>query len=1048
MKIPKLYLPVLLFAAGLVSTANGQVQYRIDSFAGRAGIGDGGPATQALLATPAAIAPDSLGGFYIADTLHFRTRYVNAAGNISTVVDQATARPALGIFNYAVALALDSEGRLNFVDSASCVVVRREQNGSLKVIAGTVGVCSFGGDGGLATAASLNFPQGLAFAPNGALYVSDFSNNRIRKIDPTSGVITTVAGNGANTFGGEGVAAIGSTILRPAGIVVDSNNRIFVVETGYLRVRMIAANGLISTVAGTGISGNTGDGGAATSARFMSPAWIALDAGRNVLYVSDGVANRVRAIDLGGNTIGHKAGITFSSGITFATSFSGDGGAASSAGLANPAGLAVDPTGNLLIADTRNSRIRRVGINGTIQTVAGRWPSVVEGTLATTADLDNRGNNQSGNSLASDANGSLYIADRNLLTVRRVDKDGLITTVAGLPIDKTPANNSYGNTAGDGANAKLAKFGQLNAIALDTTGNLFIADGTSLRRVDSASGIINKIATLPGGTTGLRIDSVNRLAYLAADNQVLYRIDLNAASPTAQRIAGTIGTSGFSGDGELASSALLNFPQDVDIDSQGRVLIADFSNGRLRRISADGRISTIAGNGTSSPTGAALLTPANALAAGIGPQSLAIDPGGNIFLTEFLPVIRMLDAGTGQIRSIAGTGARGTAAEGIAASAATIDNIDSIAAGANGSIFILGEEDRVRILRPITVSSVQVNAGNGQSGAVNTLLPTAISVRVLSGQIALPGIPVEFKITSGSATFSASSALSDTSGIASTQVTMGAFTGPIVITATVTGLTPATFNLTATAAVNPNRPVLRLAATAGAYGGSTVIAPGSWVEIYGTNLSATSREWSGADFVGDQAPTTLDGVRVSIGGKAAFVWYISPGQLNVNIPDGIATGDALVVTTALGSSDPYPITVAARTPAILAPPTFLVGGVQYAAALFPDQVFVGRSNLIAGVAFRPAKPGDTITLYGVGLGATVPAHPAGKVVGISAILPNPVVTIGGANAAVSFAGLVTGAIGLYQFNVVVPNILPGDATLTVQVGGVPSLQNLKITVAN
>ncbi|MEO5925185.1 MAG: IPT/TIG domain-containing protein [Bryobacteraceae bacterium] len=1044
-----------LFTLALIAVgmpfAQGQAGYRIDNFAGTSAIGDGGPAAQALLSGPRGIAVDTRGGYYITDALQFRVRYVDSAGNISTVVDRDSAALSEATTHYQIgnigAIAVDAQNRVYFTDDVTCVVVRRESSGSLSVVAGIVDNCGFGGDGGQATLAKLNIPTGLTFTASGALLIGDTWNHRIRKVDLTTGVITTFAGNGAGTFGANGGLAVNTPLSYP-GALVDFDGSILVVEGGFQRIRVIYPNLTISNVAGTGALGNTGDGGLAPAATFRSLSGLAIDRTRLILYVGDSSANRVRAIALVvTNPINAFAGLNIN-GTPFANSFSGDGGQATQAGLGEPQGLAVDAAGNVLIADSRNNRIRSVQAGGVIRTVAGRWPVVTDGTPAVSAELDHHTFGSVGDSLALDFTGGLYIADRRMLTVRRVDSNGTISTYAGLPINLTPANNAYGFSSGDGASAKLAKFGAVDAIASDTAGNLYVADGASLRRV-SSSGTITKLATLPGVVYGMRVDSANRFLYFTlGDTHTVYKVDLTASTPAPTLVAGAVGTSGFSGDGGPATAALLSFPAAVALDAQGNVLVGDFSNFRLRRIAADGRISTVAGTGTNRPSGTALLTPGAALSTAIGPAGIAVDPNGNIILAEFRPVIRILDSVTGIIRPIAGTAVAGSSGDGGPARAATLQTVDSVVVDPAGVIYIRDGSARVRVLRPIVASALQLNGGDSQSGLISTTLATPLSVRVVSGAASVPGATVDFKVTSGAATLSALSAVSDANGVASTTVTLGATAGPIVVTASAGSLTPVTFRLTATATSgNPNRPLLSGSiATAGAYGAGTVLAPGTWIEIYGTKLSATTREWGGADFTGDRAPTSLDGVSVSIGGKPAFVWYISPTQLNVQAPDGIATGDALVVTTAQGVSDPYVITAAARTPSMLAPPSFKVNGVQYVAALFSDRAFAGRENLIAGVAFRPAKPGDTLVIYGVGLGATEPASPAGKVVAGTANLPNVVVQIGGVSANVTFAGLVASSVGLYQVNVVVPNIPAGDVPLTVRVAGTAGAQNLTLTI--
>jgi uncharacterized protein (TIGR03437 family) len=237
-------------------------------------------------------------------------------------------------------------------------------------------------------------------------------------------------------------------------------------------------------------------------------------------------------------------------------------------------------------------------------------------------------------------------------------------------------------------------------------------------------------------------------------------------------------------------------------------------------------------------------------------------------------------------------------------------------------------------------------------------------------------------------------------------------------------------------------------ATAAAFGGSKTIAPGTWIEIYGQNLAPDARQWAGADFVGTNAPTSLDGVKVTIGGQPAFVGYISAGQVNVQAPSGLASGQQPVVvsTTAGGSSAAYPVTVAATQPGVLAPATFMVSGKQYVAALFSDGVtFALPPNTLPGVPSRYAKPGDTITVYGLGFGPATPNTPPGQVTPPqSNMLTTPLtVSFSGTAGTLSYEGLAPSLVGVYQFNIVVPNVANNDfEPLTFTFGGAPIAQTV------
>jgi uncharacterized protein (TIGR03437 family) len=234
---------------------------------------------------------------------------------------------------------------------------------------------------------------------------------------------------------------------------------------------------------------------------------------------------------------------------------------------------------------------------------------------------------------------------------------------------------------------------------------------------------------------------------------------------------------------------------------------------------------------------------------------------------------------------------------------------------------------------------------------------------------------------------------------------------------------------------------------ASSFGGGFNIASGTWMEIYGEKLSPTSRQWAGSDFNGDQAPNSLDNVKVLINNKQAYIDVISPGQINAQVPDGIGTGNVSIqVVSPNGTSDPVVVSAADRSPALLAPPSFTANGKLYAAGVFADGAFVGAPNLIPGATFRPAHAGDRVILYGIGFGAGSPVVPAGVIARQATSLPNITVTVGAANATVEYAGEAGGFVGLFQLNIVIPSGVSGDALLSVSVNGVPLQQVLFLTI--
>jgi uncharacterized protein (TIGR03437 family) len=239
--------------------------------------------------------------------------------------------------------------------------------------------------------------------------------------------------------------------------------------------------------------------------------------------------------------------------------------------------------------------------------------------------------------------------------------------------------------------------------------------------------------------------------------------------------------------------------------------------------------------------------------------------------------------------------------------------------------------------------------------------------------------------------------------------------------------------------------------TASAFGGFSTIAPGTWIEIYGSNLATNTRSWGSADFNGTTAPTTLDGTQVSVGGESAFVAYISPGQVNPQVPSNVAIGpQSVVVTTAAGQSSGYSVNVAAAEPGLLAPSSFSVNGQQYVVAQFTDGSYVLPPGAIAGVNSRRAFPGDTITIYGVGFGAVAPIIAAGQVVQqANALTGSFQIKFGSTVASATYDGLAPNVVGLYQFNVVVPSIPLSDAVpVTFSLNGVAGTQTLYTSVQN
>ncbi len=316
--------------------------------------------------------------------------------------------------NEPLAVTVDASGNLFIADAGNNRILKLSANGGVTTIAGN-GTAGFSGDNGPATSASLNYPSNVAVDASGNLFIADESNNRIRKVS-AGGIVTTVAGNGTAGFSGDNGPATSAALNSPFDVAVDAAGNLFIADSANFRIRQVSAGGVITTVAGNGTMGFSGDGGSATSASLYYPESVAVDTSGN-LFIADAGNNRIRKVS--GGVITTVAG-------SATGGFSGDGGPATSASLDNPSGVAVDTSGNLFIADYVNNRIRKVSAGGVITTVAGNGTAGFsgDGGPATSASL----NGPVGVSV--DTSGNLFIADTFNQLIRKVSATGIITEVA------------------------------------------------------------------------------------------------------------------------------------------------------------------------------------------------------------------------------------------------------------------------------------------------------------------------------------------------------------------------------------------------------------------------------------------------------------------------------------------------------------------------------------------------------------------------------------------------------------------------------------------
>ncbi len=540
----------------------------------------------------------------------------------------------------------------------------------------------------------------------------------------------------------------------------------------------------------------------------------------------------------------------------------GDGGLATSATIvAQGDGVAVDSKGNVLIVEP--SRIRRVdSATGIITTIAGGGSMLGDGIPATSAFLTFT------DGAASDAAGNIYFSSGS--TIKKINTSGIVSTVAGNLF-----NFTYSGDGGPALNAGM----QARDLALDAAGNMYISDtlDNRIRKVTAATGIITTIA----GN----------------------------------------GSMGFGGDGGPATSAVLNNPQGVSVDSAGNIYFADLLNQRVRKVDTSGNISTIA-SGL------------------ISPEWTAVDSAGNVYICDAgqnevlkLDTSRNLTAYAGNHSPVFG-------GDGGPATSAGLGLPSSIALDSSGNLYVLDTGHyRVR----------KVQGPGGATGGAPTIASVVNGASYVSG-----------------------------------------------------------------------------------------VTPNAWATILGTNLSAVVDTWNNSITANGNLPTTLDGVKVTIGFAPAYIAYVSPTQINLIVPPDLAGPVQVVVTNSAGTSAVYNATAATYGPAFFTWPN------NQPVATFQNYTLAAKSGTFSS-ATTPAAPGSVLILWGTGFGPTQPAVPTGIEV---PILPggasyvtsgNVSVTINGVSAAVYGAAYATGFAGLFQVAIQVPaSLANGDWPLIATVGGVQS----------
>jgi uncharacterized protein (TIGR03437 family) len=898
----------------------------------------------------------------------------------------------------AQGVAIDSSGNVFIVAPNYNIVLRLDAtSGQLTIVAGN-GTAGSSGDNGPATSAELDSPQGVAVDSSGNLYIADYNNNRIRKV--SNGVIATVAGNGAQGSSGDNGPATSAELYYPCGVAVDSSGNLYIADTVNNRIRMVSSgaiikgsNGVITTVAGNGTSGYSGDNGAPTSAKLYAPEGVAVDSAGN-LYIADSGNNRIRKVS--GGLITTVAG-------NGTQGYSGDNGPATSAELNGPQSVAVDSSGNVYIADLSNNRIRKVS-SGAIATIAGNGTGFGgDNGAPTSAQLD------APLAVAVDPAGDVYIADMGNNRIREVS-NGAIATLVG---------NGTAGFGGDGGAGTSAELNSPEGVAADSSGELFIADsGNNRVRKIWGGTIITFVGNGKPGFSGdngpatsaelnypmgVAVDPTGSNLYIADRSNNRIR---KVSGGVITTVAGT-GAQGYNGDNGPATNAQLHFPQGVAVDSAGNLYIADSSNHRIRMVSG-GVITTVAGNGNqgySGDNGPAATAELN------NPSGVAVDSAGNLYIADSgNSLVRRVSGGV--ITTIAGGGT--TLGDNGPATSAAVGPV-GLALDTLGNIYVAdSENNRVRVLAPsgapctYTVSPLSYSAAASAANltvSVQTASGCAWAVQSLPAWITLSGNPVS-------------------SGPGSVTLVTAANTATAARSATVTiaGLS--------VVVSQPGAPALTSGTVAN---GATYIAgglvPGSWAQVKGANLSNVTRIWAASDFtgLGSNLPTNLSGVQVNVNNLPAAVYYISPTQVDFQVPTGISGTASVQVVNNGAASNSVTAAAVSSSPGIF---PVILSGTNYAACVFwSDGLIAGNPS--SGPAFRNAKPGEIVQLYATGLVST----PAGVPISPQTV-SGVTVTIGSVKVAASYAGLV--AVGEFQINFTVPTLATGYYPISIQVNGVSS----------
>jgi uncharacterized protein (TIGR03437 family) len=586
----------------------------------------------------------------------------------------------------------------------------------------------------------------------------------------------------------------------------------------------------------------------------------------------------------------------------------------------------------------------------------------------------------------------------------------------GFIISTFAGGNPYITSIGNGQPATSAFLNGPSGVAVDSAGNVYISDtyDNMVRKV-ALTGIITALAgTGSAGFSGDGSSALNAqlhapgaLSVDAAGNVYIAdtlnnRVRKVSTAGIITTVAGSSNTlSSGIGDGGSATSAVLSVPRGIVVDSSGNLYIADSGNRRVRKVDVNGTITTFAGTGYTGSIGS-VGDGGAPTSATLTPAGLALDSAGHMYIADYADNL-IREISNNVITSIAGTGTSGYYGDGSTATDAYLSQPQSVAVDSSGHVFVADTGNQV--IREVSGGVINTVAGNGGVGSYGDGGPAGAATLDSPVAIALSGTGLIYICNSSP------------NGYKDARIRL---------------LTPASGSVPSIA-TNGIVPV---------YSTSTSITPGSWISIYGSNLAAGTTVWNG-DF-----PTVLGQVAVTIDSKPAYLWYVSPSQINCQVPDDSNTGTVTVAVITPGGGATQSVSMTQYSPSLSLLSSMYPVAIVYTPGS-PGNSGNGYDIIGPSGAFsfptRPAVAGETVVLYGVGFGPTSPTVPAGQAYsGAAYAVTVPNISIGDIPATVTFAGIVQA--GLYQFNVVVPDAGSGDAILFVTVNGFSAQSKLYLTL--